>query len=289
MTTTTTQNYVILDQIAEYMDYCKFVRQMSVQTLSNKSYTYQQFFNQTGCDDLMELDNKTFNNWIAIQSISGVSARTINTRVANLIALLRYHKEMGVELKIKIPLIKKLKTTPPKRTYYFSEDIAKVLKCADNPMDWLIIRISFDVGLRISELASLRLENLEGRKISYIGKGGKYRKTYISTEAYDKLLEWISYAGVTDWLWINEFHKRVQKDALRIRMKLVFQKAGYDNFYPHALRHSMCTDALLHGATEREAQQLMGHSNLATTQVYSHDLEDKERELSDRFRNYSLA
>lgn len=47
---------------------------------------------------------------------------------------------------------------------------------------------------------SLRLENLEGRKISYIGKGGKYRKTYNSTEAYDKLLEWISYAGVTDWL-----------------------------------------------------------------------------------------
>ncbi len=289
MTTSITQSFAILDQIAEYMDYCKFVRQMSNQTLRNKSYTYQQFVEQIDCDDLTELDNKTFNKWVMVQTMSGVSARTINTRIANLIALFRYHKEMGIELQIKIPLIKKLKTAPPRRVYYFSEDIAKVLKYAEDPMDWLIIRISFDVGLRISELANLRMANLEGRKLSYIGKGGKYRKVYMSTEAYERLLEWINFAGVTDWLWINEFHKPVRNDALRIRMKLVFKKAGYDNFYPHALRHSMCTDALLHGATEREAQQLMGHSNLATTQVYSHDLEDKERELSDRFRDYSLA
>lgn len=292
--------YPINAQIDEYMEYCEFVRQMSPMTLAAKKSAYKQFVEQSGCKDLRTLDNRAFNRFVKGQSANGVSPRTINMRIANLLAMFRYHREMGMEMPIKLPLIRKLKEGPIRRVFYLREDIEKVLASIDldtgsdfldreNLMDWLLIRACFDSGLRISELRNLQLDSFHGQMIKFIGKGYKPREVYIDEETENRLLEWIEMAGVDDWIWIDCYHRHLGTDELRIRMRKVFEKAGYDNFYPHALRHSFCTDIQKQGATIMEMQQMLGHANAQTTERYSHGFDGQLQGLFSKYRENHFA
>jgi site-specific recombinase XerD len=270
-------------QIDEYMKYCEFTRQMSKMTINSKKHTYRHFIKDSGVDDLKNLDNKNFNQWIAKQSSRGASPRTINTRMAHIKAMLRYHRDMGLEMPIKLPLIKKLKEGDVRRVFYTRNQIEKALGCADD-LAWLLIRICFDAGLRISELRNMRLNNLFGQRIKFVGKGLKPRESYISQESYEKLQAWIADNGVTDALWIDRKGRQYSVDELRIRMRKPFNEAGFMDFYPHALRHSFGTDIQKKGASLLEMQKMLGHSNSQTTERYIHGLDGQLENLFDKYK-----
>lgn len=80
-------------QISEYLDYCQFTRHMSQMTLVSKRHTFKHFIIQSSVKDLRDLDNRTFDRWIKSQIKRQVSARSINTRIAHLVAMLRYHRD----------------------------------------------------------------------------------------------------------------------------------------------------------------------------------------------------
>ena len=167
-------------------------------TLNSKKHTYKHFIIESGCDDLSKLTNAQFNDWIKAQIKKGVSPRTINTRSAHLLAMLRYFREMGMNYPIKLPLIKKMKEGPCRRKFYTRAQINKALKLADE-MGNLMIRICFDSGLRITELTNLRLDNFSGRRINFIGKGFKARESYISEETEKYLsITWPSHSTMQD-------------------------------------------------------------------------------------------
>lgn len=283
-----TQIKPIYDQVNEYLDYCQFIRHMSKTTINSKSHTLKHFIKQSGINDLQELDNRAFNRWISSQSDLGVSARTINTRMAHIMAMLRYHREMGVNMLIKLPLIKKLKEGPARRVFYSRQEIEKALLYADK-MAWLLIRISFDAGLRISELRNLRLENFFGQRIKFVGKGFKPRESYIAVDTYQRLQEWIKDQQIKDTLWVNPKGKQYSVDELRIRMRKPFHAAGFTNFYPHTLRHSFGTDIQKRGATLLEMQKMLGHSNAETTQRYIHGLDGQLENLFAKYKDTGLA
>lgn len=278
----------IISQIDEYLEYCEFTRQMSKMTINSKRHTYKHFIYEAGIDDLQELDNKAFNRWIAAQSSRGTSPRTINMRMAHILAMLRYFREMGLNMPIKLPLIKKLKEGPVRRTFYNQSQIEKALSYADD-MAWLLIRISFDAGLRISELRNLRLENLFGNRIKFVGKGFKPRESYITTDTYDRLQTWIRDNNVKGAIWINQKGRQYSVDELRIRMRKPFHAAGFTDFYPHALRHSFGTDIQRKGASLLEMQQMLGHSNAETTQRYIHGLDGQLENLFAKYKDRELA
>ena len=275
-------------QIDEYLEYCEFTRQMSKMTINSKRHTYKHFIEDTEINDLRELDNKAFNRWIATQSSHGASARTINTRMAHIMAMLRYFREMGLNMPIKLPLIKKLKEGPVRRVFYNREQIEKALSYA-NEMAWLLIKISFDAGLRISELRNLRLDNLFGNRIKFIGKGFKPRESYITTDTYNKLQAWIRDNDIKDAIWINQRGRQYSVDELRILMRKPFHEAGFMDFYPHALRHSFGTDIQQKGATLLEMQQMLGHSNAETTQRYIHGLDGQLENLFVKYHEPEMA
>ncbi|MDL2235438.1 tyrosine-type recombinase/integrase [Christensenellaceae bacterium OttesenSCG-928-L17] len=274
----------IFAQVEEYLTYCRDIRQMSKMTLNSKKHTYKHFIVGSECRDLKELDNVDFNRWISYQTESGVSARTINTRMAHVLSMLRYFREMGMDMPIKLPLINKLKEGPARRVFYSRETIENVLSYADD-LAWLLVKISFDAGLRISELRNLSLTNMFGRRIKFIGKGNKDRESYISEEAKQKLDQWIVKNNVTDYIWVNERGRHYSVDELRIRMRKPFEEAGFDNFYPHALRHSFGTDIQKKGASILEMQQMLGHSNAETTQRYIHGLDGKLGSLFEKYKD----
>nr|DAS63757.1 MAG TPA: SITE SPECIFIC RECOMBINASE XERD [Caudoviricetes sp.] len=273
-------------QIDEYLNYCENVRRMSEQTLHSKRWICREFLKTIKIDSLSELSNKHVNEWIAEQTARGCSGRTINSRLVNLVAMLRYFQDMGVSFpKLKLRLIIKCKEQPPRRVYYTREQIEQVLRYADH-LEWLLIKLCFDCGLRISELRNLRLMNLNGRMVTFIGKGSKARESYMSEEARSRLDDWIQRNRISDFIWVRTPGKNepMSVEDIRYLMKKPFYQAGFKNFYPHALRHSFATDIQKHGASLMETKEMLGHARIETTERYVHGLEGHLEYFFDKYK-----
>lgn len=273
-------------QIDEYMNYCENVRRMSEQTLHGKRWICREFLKTIKIDNLSELSNKHINEWIAEQTTRGCSGRTINSRLVNLVAMLRYFQDMGISFpKLKLRLIIKCKEQPPRRVYYTREQIEQVLRYADH-LEWLLIKLCFDCGLRISELRNLRLMNLNGRMVTFIGKGSKARESYMSKEAKNRLDDWIQRNRISDFIWVRTPGKNepMSVEDIRYLMRKPFYQAGFKNFYPHALRHSFATDIQKHGASLMETKEMLGHARIETTERYVHGLEGHLEYFFDKYK-----
>ena len=273
-------------QIDEYLNYCENVRRMSEQTLHGKRWICSEFLKTIKIDSLSELSNKHINEWIAEQTARGCSGRTINSRLVNLVAMLRYFQDMGISFpKLKLRLIIKCKEQPPRRVYYTREQIEQVLRYADH-LEWLLIKLCFDCGLRISELRNLRLMNLNGRMVTFIGKGSKARESYMSKEAKTRLDDWIQRNRISDFIWVRTPGKNepMSVEDIRYLMRKPFYQAGFKNFYPHALRHSFATDIQKHGASLMETKEMLGHARIETTERYVHSLEGHLEYFFDKYK-----
>lgn len=273
-------------QIDEYLNYCENVRRMSEQTLHGKRWICREFLKTIKIDSLSELSNKHINEWIAEQTARGCSGRTINSRLVNLIAMLRYFQDMGISFpKLKLRLIIKCKEQPPRRVYYTREQIEQVLRYADH-LEWLLIKLCFDCGLRISELRNLRLMNINGRMVTFIGKGSKARESYMSKEAKNRLDDWIQRNRISDFIWVRTPGKNepMSVEDIRYLMRKPFYQAGFKNFYPHALRHSFATDIQKHGASLMETKEMLGHARIETTERYVHGLEGHLEYFFDKYK-----
>ena len=273
-------------QIDEYLNYCENVRRMSEQTLHGKRWICREFLKTIKIDSLSELSNKHINEWIAEQTARGCSGRTINSRLVNLVAMLRYFQDMGISFpKLKLRLIIKCKEQPPRRVYYTREQIEQVLRYADH-LEWLLIKLCFDCGLRISELRNLRLMNLNGRMVTFIGKGSKARESYMSKEAKNRLDDWIQRNRISDFIWVRTPGKNepMSVEDIRYLMRKPFYQAGFKNFYPHALRHSLATDIQKHGASLMETKEMLGHARIETTERYVHGLEGHLEYFFDKYK-----
>ena len=273
-------------QIDEYLNYCENVRRMSEQTLHGKRWICREFLKTIKIDSLSELSNKHINEWMAEQTARGCSGRTINSRLVNLVAMLRYFQDMGISFpKLKLRLIIKCKEQPPRRVYYTREQIEQVLRYADH-LEWLLIKLCFDCGLRISELRNLRLMNLNGRMVTFIGKGSKARESYMSKEAKTRLDDWIQRNRISDFIWVRTPGKNepMSVEDIRYLMRKPFYQAGFKNFYPHALRHSFATDIQKHGASLMETKEMLGHARIETTERYVHGLEGHLEYFFDKYK-----
>ena len=273
-------------QIDEYLNYCENVRRMSEQALHGKRWICREFLKTIKIDSLSELSNKHINEWIAEQTARGCSGRTINSRLVNLVAMLRYFQDMGISFpKLKLRLIVKCKEQPPRRVYYTREQIEQVLRYADR-LEWLLIKLCFDCGLRISELRNLRLMNLNGRMVTFIGKGSKARESYMSKEAKNRLDDWIQRNRISDFIWVRTPGKNepMSVEDIRYLMRKPFYQAGFKNFYPHALRHSFATDIQKHGASLMETKEMLGHARIETTERYVHGLEGHLEYFFDKYK-----
>ena len=135
----------------------------------------------------------------------------------------------------------------------------------------------FSSGLRVSELVSLDLSNinLEVCEVRVIGKGSKERIVPIGSKAVEKLKDYLilreQFNPQDNALFLNKYGKRMTTRAVEQNLDKLSTKAGVQtHLNPHKLRHSFATELLQGGADLRAVQEMLGHSNLAATQIYTH-------------------
>lgn len=163
--------------------------------------------------------------------------------------------------------------------------------------DRAILELLFTSGLRVSELVGLSRDqvNLNSREFGVIGKGGRSRVVFMSQRAAEKLEEYlrtrldkmtplfIRHLKPTQIILDENKARLTARTIQRIVKKYVKAAKLPVDATPHTLRHSMATDLLVNGADLRSVQELLGHKNIATTQIYTHVTNARLKEIHDRF------
>lgn len=189
---------------------------------------------------------------------------------------------------------------------FLSEDelnrLFEAVKGHDEPTlrDRAILEVLFSTGLRVSELASLNREqlNLKTGEFGVIGKGGKARVVFLSTRATHALRAYLEirkdpysplflrYSGPTPDEDLTDEKLRLSVRSIQ-RMLNKYRKRANILFPigPHMLRHSYATDLLAHGADLRSVQEMLGHKNIATTQIYTHVTNLRLKEVHKKFHS----
>lgn len=165
--------------------------------------------------------------------------------------------------------------------------------------DRAILELLFSSGLRVSELVGLDQDhiNLKRREFMVRGKGQKDRPIFISPEAADWLQQYIDkrtdntrplfarYSGRKTVDTSGNFHRLTARSVQRMVAKNALLAGITKHVSPHTLRHSFATDLLMNGADLRSVQALLGHSNVSTTQIYTHVTDPHLKDIHNRFHN----
>lgn len=163
--------------------------------------------------------------------------------------------------------------------------------------DKAILEILFSTGLRVAELVSLNRDriNLKRREFGVVGKGGRARVVFLSSRAAKWLKKYLNsrkdnwqplfirFAGKTDETGKGEKMRLTVRSIQRIVEKYVKKARLPVKATPHALRHSFATDLLIAGADIRSVQEMLGHKNIATTQIYTHITNKQLRTVHEAF------
>jgi integrase/recombinase XerD len=182
-----------------------------------------------------------------------------------------------------LPVPKKAKRLPRVLT---QEEIGRLFSVPDPSkprqlLDLAMLELCYACGLRVSELVSLTTENItfKGGYLKVFGKGRKERIVPVGREAQEVVLRYVEEvrnglpnAKKTKVLFLHpKTGKKVSRQSFFLRLKAYARKAGITKtISPHSLRHSFATHLLENGAKLRDVQELLGHSQIETTQIYTH-------------------
>jgi len=187
-------------------------------------------------------------------------------------------------------------------TFLETEEVQRLLEAVDtsNPIglrDRAIIELLFSGGLRVSELVNLNVThiNLDRREFMVRGKGQKDRPIFISPTAADWMDLYlksrhddgqplfIHYSGSQDSAEGGMYTRLTVRSVQRLVKRYATAAGITKDVTPHTLRHSFATDLLINGADIRSVQGLLGHANIATTQIYTHITDPQLKAVHEKF------
>jgi integrase/recombinase XerC len=162
-------------------------------------------------------------------------------------------------------------------------DVDQLTRLLDTPhdgsplalRDQAMLELFYSSGLRLAELANLDLGDLESRRVRVLGKGGKPRQVPVGRSARAALESWLAVRGTLavdgeTALFVGQHGDRLGHRAIQKRLSEVARRRGLpEHLHPHRLRHSFASHLLESSQDLRAVQELLGHANLSTTQVYT--------------------
>jgi len=249
--------------IEPFLEYCSQIRGYSPQTIKSYKISLEQLLEH---HEIEEKKDTTIINimplrlYLANHSKKAISAKL--SAIRSFIKYLKTHQKLNIKLKasqsIKVP-----KTLPkPLR----EEDILKVIKNS-NKKNSLIVTMLYSLGLRVSELASIKLKDISNEWVRVEGKGNKTREVPLIDNLRVKIKEYIESFSPKEYLF-EKNGKKLSDAQIRYIINKEFAKIGV-KATPHQLRHSFASDLLKEGARISDVSELLGHSSMASTQIYT--------------------
>lgn len=284
----------IKDAIDDYINYCIFEQQLSSNT--QKAYAYElshyaMFLQERGINTIEKVTTKDIQDYMKEQMDQGKQTSSIAhklTAIKNLHKYLYRQKLMKNNVAEFIDRPKLRKKLPHTLSII---EIDRLLDISlETPFDYrnkAMLELMYGAGLRVSELVHLSMSDIDTENcvITVLGKGSKERLVPLGEYAMDALCAYLDKRSllckgcITDALFLNNHGKPITRQGFfKILKKLLHEKCLDEHLSPHALRHSFATHLLDSGADLRSIQEMLGHSDIATTKIYTHISDKKMKE-----------
>lgn len=288
-------------QITDYLDYCRYQKRLDQKTLKAYRIDLTQFRSEIPSAGIHEITPPVLETYIAALHRK-YKPKTVKRKIASLKALFHYleYKEIidrnpfsKIQVKFREPVI--LPKTIPLCTvehllsaiYTHHKNVGTNFQKKNTLRDIAVIELLFATGMRISELCSLKINdvNLHDRSILIYGKGSKERKIQIGNEMAFRALE--NYKS-SFWKEMNDCShffatqsgRALSDQSIRRMINKYTSLASIDlHITPHMFRHTFATSLLEADVNIRYIQEMLGHSSINVTEIYTHVAMSKQRDI----------
>ncbi len=280
--------------IQDFLNYIKFEKRYSQHTLISYQNDLEQFFSfltEYDSPPIPKITATFIRSWLAqLKGEEKLTAKTINRKISTLKSFFKYQLKNGV---IKVSPMTTI-TSPKigKRLPQFLKetDVETLFQHVEFPDDWkgktsrLILLLFYSTGIRLSELINLKENQLDAynQQIKVLGKGNKERIIPVSAELIKELTHFVACSPEKQLpnVFVTETGKPLNPKNVYTWVKTYLSAVTtLEKRSPHILRHTFATHLMNNGADLNAVKELLGHSSLAATQVYTHNTIEKLKDV----------
>ncbi len=282
----------------KFLTYLKVEKNYSPHTLLSYSHDLETFYNFLKEKSIGEVEKDFLRRYLASMSVEQLSKRTVARRMASLRTFFRFLTREGYLEKNPMGAVRNPKQDKMLPMVLDEKEISSLLESPSSDLfgrrDRAILETLYSTGMRVSEIVRLDLEKVDfiGGVCRVLGKGNKERLCPIGSRALKCIREYLEIRDKdkkrnSRALFLNhspnqEGSRITARSICRILDKYIERTCRRDNISPHTLRHSFATHLLDRGADLRSVQELLGHENLSTTQIYTHVSTQRLKEAYDK-------
>ena len=276
------EKYFLLPLISNYLDFLENIKGLSKSTTNSYQRDlkkFSKFLETSNINNFENLTEEMCSAWIADLFQNNVSARSIQRHISSAKGFFNYLKKNSLVSDSPFELINSPKSPSHLPNILSPEEVSQLLnfkpKNSQEKRDLAIIELIYSSGLRVSEAVNSNLSDFEDDKnfLRVLGKGSKTRLVPVGRYAKSAINDWIiereKLLTKDDALFVNLRGSRITTRSVQERIKNIALMQGLPPVNPHMLRHSFATHLLESSGDLRSIQELLGHSSLSTTQIYT--------------------
>ena len=292
---------IMQKEISNYLNYILLEKRLSENTYSSYAFDlecFNNYFNNKSIDSINETDIVKYLEFLKDEK--DLSARSIERHLTTIRGLFKYLVKMDIIKKDITKNIDNLKIGKHLPSTLSMMEVDNLLSIKlDNPFNYrtkAMLEMMYGCGLRVSELVNLTLNDIDlyNDTILIHGKGNKERIVPLGDYAKKYLSEYLNVRshliikknGNSDKLFLNNHGKPITRNGFNFLLNKLLKEKGIEkNVTPHTLRHSFATHMLDNGADLRTIQELLGHSDIVTTRIYTHV---SKKQIHDNYDKYEI-
>lgn len=281
--------------IHKFLNYLEVERNYSAHTILNYRIDLTDFGEFTGEVSLENIGLFILRKFLAHLKEKNYSKRTISRKISAIRSFMKFLYREGVIKNNPAQAILRPKLDRTLPVFLSEEEVLSLIKSVAGKDFWglrdrAIIETLYSTGMRVSELVGLNVEGIDfiGSVVKVYGKGKKERMLPIGETALAVIRQYLEMMPAerknkNSSLFVNKKMTRLtDRSVRRIITKHIILTSGKKGISPHTLRHSFATHLLDRGADLRSVQELLGHANLSTTQIYTHITTQRMKEVYEK-------
>jgi len=275
-----------MKDIEKFIDYLQYEKNYSSYTVSNYERDLESFINFLNKEicKISEVDYRIIRLYLIEMHTKKYSNKTICRNISSLRSFFKYLLKEGKLKDNPMSLITNPKVEQSLPNFLYYQELEKILETPDTktPLgqrDALILELFYATGVRVSELVNIELKDIDfsNRYIKILGKGNKERYVIYGQRCKDLLNSYLDDGYIklnkknSDYLFLNNNGSSLTAGGVEYIINKVVKMSGIKSHVsPHTLRHTFATHMLNEGADLKSVQELLGHSDLKTTGIYTH-------------------
>ena len=297
---------------ADFLEYLEIEQNRSQRTIANYDHYLMRLIDYAGDITVADIDAELIRRWrlwlnrLGTNTSDELQKSTSNYHLIALRSFLKFCAKRNIPA-LTADKIELARTHRKQVTFLNEEELRRLFTQPDTATlaglrDRAILELLFSSGLRVSELVRLDRDhiNLKRREFMVRGKGQKDRPIFISPAAAQWVQQYldkrqdnarplfIRTAGNRKVDTSGNFKRLTSRSVQRIVSRYALLAGITKHVSPHTMRHSFATDLLMNGADLRSVQAMLGHSNISTTQIYTHVTDPHLRQVHEQFHNQHL-